>query len=233
MNDSIPPTPAPTPAPTVATTAEAVVDSAALVAVESLPPAAPITVKPRRRRWKKTHCTLLVLLTIVLFAWITSAFYLLTVQVPRVGQVILGGGAITVWTLEQKTLQQNAKNYFVREGPWKLQWAWPIAQGYTVDAGSERFRNGESLGWHAPRKPEFFLRPYTSRSPSSWFIRFPLWLVVLPLTLLIAMLRFLHVRSPFIPICERCGYNLKGIAPDAKNKILCPECGKLNAGTFG
>lgn len=220
MNDSIPPTPHPTP-------------TAPAITAESLPPAAPIAVKPRRRRWKKTHCSLLVLLVIVLFAWITSAFYLLTVQVPRVGQVILGGGAITIWTLEQKTLQQNAKNYFVREGPWKLQWAWPIAQGYTVDAGSERFRNGESLGWHAPRKPEFFLRPYTSRSPSSWFFRFPLWLVVLPLTLLIATLRFLHVRSPFIPICERCGYNLKGIAPGAERKILCPECGKLSAGTFG
>ncbi len=161
--------------------------------------------------------------------WLSSAFFSLTLRHDKAGSVVLRGGAFEVWTLTEQAERSQSREQYEREPPWTIRWAWPFDRGHFVDTSMPEFRNGESVGWHPPRSPELLLRPYLTRSTSSWFMRAPLWLAVLPLTLLVVGLRIRDVRSPYVPTCERCGYCLSGITENPDSRIVCPECGKEQA----
>lgn len=62
------------------------------------------------------------------------------------------------------------------------------------------------------------------RSPTGFFLHFPLWTIVLPVaaaTLVIWRTDAMAHRRARLNLCPKCNYDRAGLAPAAK----CPECG--------
>jgi hypothetical protein len=80
----------------------------------------------------------------------------------------------------------------------------PAHESFYVDVNSE--------GLH-------FAPEFRFNALNDWFINLPLWI---PLALTSPLATFLWIRRHPKGHCRRCGYPLRGLAPQSP----CPECGK-------
>ncbi|HPF37149.1 MAG TPA: hypothetical protein P5081_00480 [Phycisphaerae bacterium] len=125
-------------------------------------------------------------------------------------------GASAVWSLE---IMSPKSSVFVTGGCVGFTWKWPsrlrefLPSEYMMDRSDAMF-----LSIWPKYKPSV-------RSPASgamlWPVLIvPLWLLVVPLTIIVVCLRRRRRALDGAPTCARCEFNLTGNASG-----VCPECG--------
>jgi hypothetical protein len=94
----------------------------------------------------------------------------------------------------------------------------PVSR-YRSEFTVNRIRFDPMVDYHVYRAA-----PATPTEPARgawWFVRFPLWIPVLALSVPTLVYWFMLVRSRPAWQCRGCGYDLRGVKGEA-----CPECGR-------